>query len=160
MNPPTAGSSPAIEVPAPFLLVTHKIADASLRPPSGQIALFAERRLFLKRRWRGKAEDGTEFGFDLESRLNDGCVVLQTEVADYVVRQEHEPVYVLFPRSMREAALLGWHLGNLHQPVEIRDGAYHAAHDPAVRQLLERERWPYEERTLLFNPLRVTPHAP
>lgn len=134
-------------------------AEASSRPDYAQVMLLAERRQFLKRRWRGVAQDGTEFGFDLESRLLDGCVFHQTPETDYVIRQEHEPVYVVRPRTADEAALLGWKIGNLHMPVEIAGGEIRAIHDPAVRQLLEREGWPFEERTLLFNPLRVTAHA-
>lgn len=121
--------------------------------------LLVERRLFLKRRWRGTAADGTEFGFDLESRLQDGGVIHQTAEADYVVRQEHELVYVLRPRSAEEAAFQGWMIGNLHMGVEIAGGEIRAMHDPAVRQLLDRQGWVCEERTLLFNPLRVTAHA-
>ena len=141
------------------LIVTRMAAEASSRPESGQVLLIAERRHFLKRRWRGIAQDGMEFGFDLESKLHDGCVVYQSGTADYVVRQEHEPVYVVRPATLDEAALLGWKIGNLHMPVEITAGEIRAAHDPAVRQLLEREGQPFEERTVLFNPLRVTTHA-
>lgn len=152
-SPETAATEP------PCLIITRKVAEASLRPDAEQIVLLAERRLFLKRRWRGAAADGTEFGFDLESRLHDGCVIHQTPQADYIVRQEHEPVYVLRPSSAEEAALQGWMIGNLHMGVEITGGEIRAMHDPAVRQLLERQGWAFEERTLLFNPLRVTAHA-
>jgi len=150
-----AGTAPEI----PVLIITRKIADHSARPAAEQIALTAERRLFLKRRWRAAAEDGTEFGFDLESRLHDGCVFHQTPGADYVIRQEHELVYTVRPRTPEEAALIGWKIGNLHMPVEITAGEIRAAHDPAVRQLLEREGWPFAESTVMFNPLRVTAHA-
>jgi urease accessory protein len=156
----TSSSSPETAVTGPpCLIVTRMVAEESPRPEGEQIVLRAERRLFLKRRWRGAAADGTEFGFDLESRLHDGCVIHRTAAADYIVRQEHEPVYVLRPRSVEEAALQGWMIGNLHMGVEITGGEIRALHDPAVRQLLERQGWPFEERTLLFNPLRVTAHA-
>jgi urease accessory protein len=135
------------------------IAEGSLRPEPEQIPLFVERRVFLKRRWRGRAQDGTEFGFDLESRLQNGCVIHRTETADYVIWQEHEPVFVVRPASLDEAALLGWKIGNLHMPVEITGGEIRAQHDPAVKQLLEREGHAFEERTVLFQPLRVTAHA-
>jgi urease accessory protein len=159
MTAPAAGNPAGPASEPPVLIVTRKIADSSSRPAAEQISLTAERRLFLKRRWRGAAEDGMEFGFDLESRLHDGCVIHQTADADYVMRQEHEPVYVVRPRTLDEAALLGWRIGNLHMPVEITGGELRAAHDPAVRQLLEREGWAFEECTLLFNPLRITAHA-
>ena len=34
-----------------------------------KISLTVERRVLAKRRWRGEAEDGTDFGFDLVSPL-------------------------------------------------------------------------------------------
>jgi len=152
---PAAGTDPA----PPSIIVTRMVAEVSARPEAQQVSLLVERRLFLKRRWRGAAMDGTEFGFDLESRLQNGCVIHQTEEADYVVWQEHELVYSVRPASLDEAALLGWKIGNLHMPVEILDGEIRAEHDPAVRQLLEREGHAFEERTVLFQPLRVTAHA-
>ena len=45
------------------------------------------------------------------------------------------------------------------KPLAHSIGEIRAMHDPAVRQLLERQGWAFEERTLLFNPLRVTAHA-
>jgi urease accessory protein len=143
----------------PALMVTRMLAAAPARPGVERVTLWAERRLFLKRRWRGVADDGVEFGFDLESRLQDGGVIHQTPEADYIVRQRPEPVYVLQPATAEEAALAGWKIGNLHMPVEITDREIRAQHDPAVRLLLEREGWRFEERTLVFNPLRVTAHA-
>ena len=140
-------------------LVQNMVAECSERPANEQIRLVVERRLFLKRRWRGVAEDGTEFGFDLASRLKSGCVIHQTEQADYVVIQEPEAVYQIALRSPDQAALVGWKIGNLHFPVEITADAVRVTQDVAVRQLLERENWPYVEATVVFNPLRVMAHA-
>ena len=146
-------------VRAEMILVTRLVATHSDRPAGEQIALRAERRLFLKRRWRGVAEDGTEFGFDLESRLRSGGVIHRTEQADWVVWQEPEPVLVLRPATPEEAALMGWKLGNLHMPVEVLPGVLRVLPDPAVSQLLEREGWPFSEETVLFQPLKVAAHA-
>ena len=115
--------------------------------------------MFLKRRWRAAAQDGVEFGFDLEDRLKDGCVIFQTDVADYVLRQIPELVYQIQIASPDFAALVGWKVGNLHFPVQITGEWVRITHDPAIRQLLEREGWPFEEATVVFNPLRVVPHA-
>ena len=60
-------------------LITRMLAPASVSPMEDQVVLAVERRQFLNRRWRGMAEDGTEFGFDLESRLTDGCVIFQQD---------------------------------------------------------------------------------
>jgi hypothetical protein len=38
--------------------------------------------------WRS---DGTEFGFDLETRLIDGCVIFHKNGGDYIVRQLRKP---------------------------------------------------------------------
>jgi urease accessory protein len=140
-------------------LITQMLSPRSLRPSSEQIELRVERRLFLKRRWRGVAADGVEFGFDLASRLQHECVIHQTAEADYIVRQEPELVYQLRPESADEAALMGWKIGNLHLGVEVMDGLIRITHDSAVLQLCEREGWAFEEIRVVFNPLRVTAHA-
>lgn len=142
-----------------MILIQRMVAEASARPVSEQVELLVERRLFLKRRWRGVAADGTEFGFDLEARLKHGCVVHQTEAADYVVRQEPEMVYQIRPETLDMASLMGWKIGNLHLGVQVIDGLIRITHDVAVLQLFEREGWAFEEVRVVFNPLRVTAHA-
>ena len=140
-------------------LIQRMLSDSSLRPITEQVELKVERRLFLKRRWRGVAADGTEFGFDLESRLKHGGVIHQTPDHDYVVRQQEETVYQVRPVSREEAALMGWKIGNLHLGVQVVDGVIRVVHDVAVLQLFEREGWAFEEVSVVFNPLRVTAHA-
>lgn len=142
-----------------MILIQRMIAERSARPPDAQVEILAERRLFLKRRWRAVAADGTDFGFDLESRLKHGCVVHQTEALDYVVRQQPETVYQLQLQDPEQAALAGWKIGNLHLPVQIVGGLVRVVHDVAALQLFEREGWPFEEALVIFNPLRVTAHA-
>ena len=144
---------------AAMILVQRMISETSARPTAEQIDIVAERRLFLKRRWRSAAVDGTDFGFDLETRLKHGCVVHQTDAADYVVRQEPERIYQVHPSSADEAALMGWKIGNLHLAVQIVEGLIRVTHDVAALQLFEREGWAFEEAAVVFNPLRVTAHA-
>lgn len=105
------------------------LEEKSSRPPDEQVVLSAERRQFLKRRWRGVAEDGTEFGFDLETRLSDGCVIFQAEGKDYIVRQLAEMVYKIPFENSAHAALVGWKVGNLHLPAQILDDAILVLHD-------------------------------
>ncbi len=136
------------------------LAEASDRPPGEQVPLSVERRLFLKRRWRGVAADGREFGFDLESRLRHGGVIHRSESADYIVLQQPETVYQLRPGGTEQAALMGWKIGNLHLGIQVVDGLIRAVRDDAVRQLCEREGWLLEEVSVVFNPLRVTAHVP
>ncbi|GAA5138406.1 hypothetical protein GCM10023213_17140 [Prosthecobacter algae] len=142
-----------------MILIQRMLSDTPLRPVEEQVELLVERRLFLKRRWRGVAADGTEFGFDLESRLRHGGVIHQTESTEYIVRQQPELVYQLRPGSLEEAALMGWKIGNLHLGVQVVDTLIRITHDVAVLQLFEREGWAYEEIEVVFNPLRVTAHA-
>ncbi len=142
-----------------MLLIERHVLEASPRPAVEQVRLRAERRLFLKRRWRGTAEDGVEFGFDLTGRLHSGAVIHRTEAVDYVILQEEEPVYEIRYTSAAQAALIGWKIGNLHFPVQIGEGWLRVTRDLAVTQLCEREGWTVAEADVVFNPLRVTPHA-
>ena len=142
-----------------MILIHRLLEEASSRPASEQIPLVVERRLFLKRRWRGVAADGCEFGFDLESRLSHGGVIHRNEKADYIVQQAPESVFQLRPSNAEQAALMGWKIGNLHLGIQAIDGCLRAVRDPAVQQLCEREGWPLEEVSVVFNPLRVTAHV-
>lgn len=140
-------------------IVTRMIQPASRRPPEEQVVLFTERRQFLKRRWRGAAEDGTEFGFDLESRLTDGGVIFQDANRDYVVRQLPEPVYEIPFNGEAHAALVAWRVGNLHLPAEILPDRIRVLHDEAMKALLDREGWFFSEPVVLFQPLKAMAHA-
>lgn len=140
-------------------LVTRMLQPASARPPAEQVVLAAERRQFLKRRWRGVAEDGTEFGFDLESRLADGGVIFQQEGKDYIVRQLPEVVYEVPFENPAHAALVAWKTGNLHLPAQIFDDRIRVLHDEAMAQLLDREGWAFTEPAVLFQPLKAMAHA-
>lgn len=140
-------------------IVRRMLAERSLRPGSGQVPLLVERHLFLKRRWQGVAEDGTEFEFDLESRLKNGCVIHQTDRADYVIAQKPETVIQIATPTAGLAALVGWKIGNLHFPVQIVDGFIRVTADPQIRELLAGEDWSHEEMTLVFQPLKLPPQV-
>lgn len=135
------------------------LAAASVLPPECQIVLRAERREFLKRRWRGIADDGTEFGFDLDERLVDGCVIHHSNGIDYIVRQSPEIVYRIPFESTAHAALVAWKTGNLHMPAQICDDAILVLHDDAMRNLIERECWKFSEIEILFTPMKAVPHT-
>jgi urease accessory protein len=140
-------------------LIQRMIAEKSLLPPEAQIVLAAERRQFLKRRWRGVAEDGTEFGFDLETRLTDGGVIYQQAGKDYIVRQLPEMVYEVPLGSSAKAALVAWKVGNLHLPAQILDHSIRVLHDEAMTQLLDREGWDFTEPEVIFTPMKAVAHA-
>ena len=141
-------------------LIERMLAESSNLPSYRHVTLAAERRQFLKRRWRGIAEDGMEFGFDLESRLTDGCVIFQQEGNDYIVRQLPEKVYEVSFETPAQAALIGWKVGNLHLPAEILDQSIRVLHDEAMTQLLEREGWAFTELDVIFNPMKAMAHTP
>ena len=134
------------------------MARESELPPARRVTLHAERRQFLKRRWRGTAEDGTEFGFDLESRLTDGCVIFHENGSDYIVRQLPETVYRIPFLDAPHAALVAWKTGNLHMPAQILGDSILVLHDDAMKQLLEREGWAYSEPELVFSPMKAMAH--
>jgi len=57
-----------------------------------RVAVRVDRLKLAKRLWRGVADDGEEFGFELEKPLQPGDVVFQNEKACYVIGQEPELV--------------------------------------------------------------------
>ncbi len=139
-------------------LIERMLAPVSSKSPENQIELAVERRKFLKRRWRGTAPDGTEFGFDLESRLVDGCVILQENGTDYIVRQLPETVYEIPFADPAQASLIGWKVGNLHLPAQVMSESLRVLHDEAMKQLLDREAWAFTEPKVLFTPMKAVVH--
>ena len=118
------------------------------------MALSVPRSALAKRRWRAEAEDGTEFGFDLEHALADGDVIFQNEGACYFVAQQAEAVLeIALPEAGATAARLGWLVGNLHFQLEVTPEVIRVVDDPAVRQLCEREQLAYAAVERVFHPL-------
>jgi urease accessory protein len=142
-----------------MILIHRLVAAASARPPHQVVCLHAERTRFLKRRWRGTAEDGTEFGFDLSDRLHSGCVIHQEPDLDYVIQQIPELVIEIILTTSAQAALVAWKLGNLHYPVEITAASIRVLEDATTLALVVREGWQHSSATVIFKPLRVTAHA-
>ena len=118
----------------------------------------ADRLTLAKRRWRGVAEDGREFGFDLEQPLRDGDVICQVAGATYVLAQRPEPVLEIDLLSAAESAKAGWLVGNLHFPVQIAGHVLRMADDSALRQMLAREGLPFTAASRVFHPLHAA-HA-
>jgi urease accessory protein len=146
------------------------LADATSSPTR----LAVDRLTLAKRRWRGIAEDGREFGFDLTAPLHDGDTFLAADGVGYVLSQKYEPVLELriadwlaqepattCPgrhrlgglRSGPDAARLGWMIGNLHFQLEITEDVVRVADDPALRQLFEREGLHFTTCKRVFHPL-------
>lgn len=134
-------------------LISSSVAQSD--PALPEIALCVERLQLAKRIWRGTADDGTEFGFELERPLQPGDVFWQTTAARYVVRQQPEAVVeISLEVAPSAAAGIGWAVGNLHLELQAEPTRLLAPDEPAVRQLLERLKVPFKATTAIFRPGR------
>jgi urease accessory protein len=116
-------------------------------------SLIVERQTLAKRRWRGAASDGQEFGFDLATPFLHGTTFTANDGRHYKIEQKPEAVLeiTLIPRSA-PIARLGWALGNLHFPIEVTDELLRVPDDPALRQFFEREKIPFTAVERVFQP--------
>ena len=121
------------------------------------IAIRADRMILTQRSWRGAADDGTEFSFELSAPLQHGDTVFQTSSARYVIRQLEEPVVEIpLEQPASAAAGIGWAIGNLHLALSAEPTRLIAADEPAVRQLLDRLNVPYRSTIAVFRPGRFS----
>ena len=119
-----------------------------------EVLLPVDRQSLAKCRWRGVAEDGREFGFDLAEPLHDGAPFFCTEGATYVIAQQPEPVFEILLATPAESARLGWLIGNLHFSIEIGGHVIRVAADSALRQMFDREHIDFSELSRVFHPFR------
>jgi urease accessory protein len=122
------------------------------------VHLRVDRATLAKRRWRGVAEDGKEFGFDLDEAINHGAHFFAVGENYYVIDQEPEEVLEIPVTTLEQAARVAWSLGNLHFGVQVVDGAVRVTEDPAVLQLLAREGIAYRRVKCVFLPLSAGAH--
>jgi urease accessory protein len=124
-------------------------------PARSEIILLVDRLTLAKRRWRGTAADGVEFGFELSTPLRPGDTFHQTAAARYVIAQRPEPVLEIpLDLAPSAAAGIGWAIGNLHLELSAEATRLLAADEPAVRQLLARLNVPSTATTAVFRPGR------
>jgi urease accessory protein len=117
------------------------------------VLLKVERRVLAKRRWRGRAEDGVDFGFDLSSPLKHGDCFHFFGEKRYLIDQLPEAVFkVTYPDS-REAAHRAWQVGNLHFPAQFTEGYLLVENDLAIHQMLTRNEIAFEEAEEVFQPV-------
>ena len=119
------------------------------------VPLPVDRRTLAKTRWRAVAGDGQEFGFELARPLPHGATVFQNATHRYVIDQRPETLLRVTAHTPEEAARVGWMIGNLHFPAQVRDGAIFVEADPAVRQMLTREEVIFSEVEEVFEPLKA-----
>jgi urease accessory protein len=145
-------------------VAAHSIIRFAIEEKPGDdeqiVVLTADRATLGKRRWRGVADDGREFGFDLEEVLSHGSVFFREAGKCYVISQATEPVLTIEigDDPMRIAAL-AWQIGNLHFPIEVTTSTICCADDPAIRQMLQREQIAWRQATAVFRPFAGTSHA-
>jgi urease accessory protein len=134
-------------------LINAVVSSPNSRLP--EVALRIERLMLAKRLWRGTAEDGVEFGFELATPLKHGDTFFETDAKRYVITQTPEPVLeVSLDVAPSAAAGIGWAIGNLHLELQAEPARLLAADEPAVRQLLERLKVPFTPTTAIFRPGR------
>lgn len=133
-----------------MILVHASLAEFDAALPV--VPLRIERRRLAKRIWRGRAEDGLEFGCQLERPLKHGEVIHQTPTARYVIDQTPEAVLAVDLEAMAPsaAAAIGWAVGNLHLECSTEPGRLLTADEPAARQLFERIHITYTPVTAVF----------
>ena len=131
---------------------------APLRTPDDRLpetVLNVERLTLAKRRWRGTAGDGVEFGFELERPLRHGEYFWETAQTRYVVHQLPEALLeVSLDIAPSAAAGIGWAVGNLHLELCAEPTRLLALDEPAVRQLFERLQVPFRATAGVFRPGR------
>jgi urease accessory protein len=130
-----------------------------VRIEAQRINLHIDRFTLAKRRWRGVAEDGSEFGFDLDAALSNSDCFFREASRDYCIFQTPEPVLSVALLSIFQGAKIAWNIGNLHFPLSLSEGYILVEDDPALRQLFEREKILFEQKSAVFQPMRgAQPH--
>lgn len=120
-----------------------------------EVTLVADRFKLQKRRWRGQAEDGADFGFELPEPISHGDVFFESESNRYRIQQTPEAVLAIsLADSATEAAETGWQIGNLHMPMEVAANEIRVGDDPAVRQLFDSMGIQFEVKDEIFQPMK------
>jgi len=142
------------------LEIIYSAQEASPHEGEKIVILTADRATLAKRRWRGVAQDGREFGFDLDHTLADGTVFFRDAGNCYVISQAPEPVLEIERGSEGTGlAVLAWHIGNLHFPIELTGSVIRTVDDPAIRQMLERQQVAWRPAMEVFRPLAAAGHV-
>ena len=120
-----------------------------------EVELVADRFKLQKRRWRGEASDGTDFGFDLAEPLEHDAIFFESKSHCYRISQTPEPVLAIsLSGNATEAAETGWQIGNLHMPVQVVAGEIRIGDDPAVRQLFTSMGIAFAVKDEIFQPMK------
>ncbi|MFA6963029.1 MAG: urease accessory protein UreE [Opitutaceae bacterium] len=133
-----------------MILVSAPLVQPALSLPV--VELRVERRMLIKRLWRGVAADGVEFGFELAAPLKHGDAFHQTDHARYVIVQEPEPVLEVLIGELPASATagIGWAVGNLHLEFSSEANRLLTPDEPAARQLFARIQIDYTPTVAVF----------
>ncbi len=139
-------------------LITHPLPTVAANLET--IPVSVDRHKLARRRWRGTAADGTDFGFDLIEALSDGDCIYITDTAAYVIEQEPEAcLQISLGSDPVQAARVGWLIGNLHFKAAFTEKGVLVQDDLAVRQMLDREHIHYLLVSRVFQPSRQGGHS-
>ena len=118
------------------------------------VLLRVERLKLAKRVWRGAADDGQEFGFELPQPLKSEETIWETESRRYIVHQAPETVLEISLEALppSAAAGIGWAVGNLHLELSAEPTRLLTPDETAARQLLDRLGISYCSIEAVFRP--------
>lgn len=134
-------------------IVHAPVAEPNLK--LREITLSVDRLTLAKRLWRGVAEDGVEFGFELNMPLMHGDTFFENSEGRYVLYQYPEALLeISLNMAPSAAAAIGWAIGNLHLELSAEPTRLLVADEPAVRQLLGRLAVPFRQTNAIFRPGR------
>jgi urease accessory protein len=139
----------------------HLITQAISQIPESlkSISIPVDRHKLARRRWRGTATDGTDFGFDVSDALLHGDCVYAAERNAYVIEQMPEDCFLIALKKAKEAAWIGWMIGNLHFKAAFSEEGLLVQDDLAVEQMLDRERIHYHRVQRIFQPSKQGGHS-
>ena len=118
-----------------------------------------DRHKLARRRWRGTATDGSDFGFDVSEALSHGDCIHTTDSHAYVIEQSLEDCFLVPIREPQEAAWIGWMIGNLHFKAAFTEAGVLVQDDLAVQQMLDREQIHYHRVQQVFQPAKQGGHS-
>ena len=109
-------------------LITQALPHA--HPGRVVVAISVDRHKLVRRRWRGVATDGTDFGFDVNESLNHGDCIYETDTKSYIIEQVPEDCFLIALSGAMESAWMGWMIGNLHFKASFSDEGVLVQDDP------------------------------
>ena len=139
----------------------HLITQAISQIPESlkSISIPVDRHKLARRRWRGTATDGTDFGFDVSDALAHGDCVYTAEKNAYVIEQMPEDCFLIALKKAKESAWIGWMIGNLHFKAAFSEEGLLVQDDLAVEQMLDREHIHYHRVQRIFQPSKQGGHS-